>query len=180
MNSKCLLYKAIYPIIEERWASAISFPRLSSTTYIMHMKYRTLCLGAVIVIALILSSCSGEVNGVPEPERAPVRTVANGRRLIASYGCGTCHTIPGVPGANAMVAPPLTCFYQRSYIAGRLPNNRENLIKWIQMPQQIEPGTAMPNMGVSQEEASDIAAYLYDPQDYWGLNQIIERKCSQW
>jgi len=66
-----------------------------------------------------------------------------------------------VPGADAMGAPPLDHFYQRSYIAGRLPNTEENLIKWIQIPQQIEPGSAMPNLGVTQDEARDIAAYLY-------------------
>ena len=178
MNNKYLLYKAIQSLIEEEWAGIIS--KIPSPPYIIHMKYRTLCLGAVTILALLLSSCSGEVNGVPEPQHAPAKTLDNGRRLIASYGCGTCHTIPGIPGANAMVAPPLTCFYQRGYIAGRLPNNRENLIKWIQTPQQIEPGTAMPDMGVAKKEASDIAAYLYDPQDDWGLNQIIERKCTQW
>jgi len=87
--------------------------------------------------------------------------VTAGRGLIARYGCGACHAIPGVPGADAMAAPPLDHFYQRSYIAGRLPNTEENLIKWIQVPQQIEPGTAMPNLGVTQDEARDIAAYLY-------------------
>jgi cytochrome c1 len=134
----------------------------------------------MVVVTLLLASCSGEVNGVPEPYHAPASTIANGRRLIASYGCGSCHSIPGVPGANSMAGPPLSCFYQRSYIAGRLPNNRENLIKWIQVPQQMDPGNAMPNLGVTDEEAGDIAAYLYDPQDYWGLNMILERKCSQW
>jgi cytochrome c1 len=54
------------------------------------------------------------------------------------------------------------------------------LIKWIRNPQQIEPGTAMPDLGVSEDEAGDIAAYLYDPQDYWGLSKVLERKCSQW
>ncbi len=78
-----------------------------------------------------------------------------------------------------MVGPPLNCFYQRGYIAGRLPNNQDNRIKWIRNPQQIEPGTAMPDMGVKEKDASDIAAYLYDPQDYLGLNQVLERKCSQ-
>lgn len=144
------------------------------------MKYKAIWFGLVVAVALLLSSCSGEVNGVPEPYHYPASVVANGRRLIANYGCGTCHTIPGVPGANAMVAPPLNCFYQRGFIAGRLPNSRENLIKWIQVPQQIDPGNAMPNLGVTEEEASDIAAYLYDPQDYLGLNRFLERKCSQW
>jgi cytochrome c len=143
------------------------------------MNYRTVCLGLVVVLALLVSSCAGEVNGLPEPQAAPGAHPASGRRLIANYGCGSCHTIPYVPGANSMAGPPLNCFYQRSYIAGRLPNTRENLIKWIRHPQQIEPGTAMPDLGVSEQEAGDIVAYLYDPQDYWGLSKVMKRKCSQ-
>jgi len=143
------------------------------------MRRRTICLGLLVVLAL--SSCTGEVNGVPEQRAAPASNIANGRRLIAVYGCGSCHTIPGVPGANAMVAPPLKCFYQRTYIAGRLANNKENLMKWIQNPQQIDPGNAMPDLGVKEEEASDIADYLYDPPAVWGFisGDVFERKCSQ-
>jgi cytochrome c len=144
-----------------------------------NMKHKTVYFALVIAIALLLSSCSGEVNGVPEPFHAASSTIASGRRLIADYGCGSCHSIPGVPGANSMAGPPLKCFYQRSYIAGHLPNTRENLIRWIRHPQQVEPGTAMPDLGVTEKEAGDIAAYLYDPQDYLGLNQLLERKCSQ-
>ncbi len=143
------------------------------------MKYKGICFALVVAVALLLSSCSGEVNGVPEPFHAPGATVARGRRLIAQYGCGSCHSIPGVTGANSMAGPPLNCFYQRSYIAGRLPNTRDNLIHWITNPQQIDPGNAMPNLGVKEDEAGDIAAYLYDPQDFLGLNRILERKCSQ-
>ncbi len=81
--------------------------------------------------------------------------------LIATYGCGACHSIPGVAGAVAMAAPPLDRFYQRSYIAGRLANTEANLIQWISDPQGVEPGTAMPNLGVTQDQARAIAAYLY-------------------
>jgi cytochrome c len=147
--------------------------------WMIHMKYRVICLGCLAVIALALSSCSGEVNGVPEPFHASSSAIASGRRLIAGYGCGSCHSIPGVPGANSMAGPPLKCFYQRSYIAGHLPNTRDNLILWVRHPQQVEPGTAMPDLGVTEDEAADIAAYLYDPQDNLGLNQLLERKCSQ-
>ncbi len=69
-----------------------------------------------------------------------------------NFGCGSCHTIPGVRGADAMVGPPLN---------GRLPNTPENLVHWIVTPQTVEPGTAMPNLGVSEREARDMAAYLY-------------------
>ena len=144
------------------------------------MKFKVFCLGLLILASLLLSSCSGDVNGVPEPQAAPVSNINSGRRLMANYGCGTCHSIPGVPGADAMAAPPLNCFYQRTYIAGRLPNTRENLIKWIRSPQQIDPGNAMPDLGVSDEEAGDMADYLYDPPAYWGLilSNAVEKKCS--
>jgi cytochrome c1 len=114
-----------------------------------------------IALAIVLTACSTNVNGQPEPHAASDEQVADGRRLIASYGCGACHAIPGVPGADGQAAPPLERFYQRSYIAGRLPNTEANLVSWIRDPQRIEPGTAMPTLGVSEEEAAAIGAYLY-------------------
>jgi cytochrome c len=84
-----------------------------------------------------------------------------GAEFIEAYGCDACHTIPGVGGADAVVGPPLTKWALRSYIAGSLPNRPENLVRWIMNPHEIEPGTAMPNLGVSEAEARDIAAYLY-------------------
>jgi cytochrome c len=59
------------------------------------------------------------------------------------------------------VGPPLTQFTHRAFIAGEVPNNGEFLVRWISVPQSIEPGTAMPNLGVSEAQARDIAAYLY-------------------
>jgi cytochrome c1 len=124
------------------------------------MKTLLICLS--LVILLFLTACAGEVNGVPEPRTSSTDSaVEHGRLLIASYGCGSCHSIPGVPGADAIAGPPLDRFYQRSFIAGRLPNTWENLIRWIQDPQAIEPGTAMPDLDVTEADASDIAAYLY-------------------
>jgi cytochrome c1 len=60
-----------------------------------------------------------------------------------------------------MVGPPLTQFAMRAYIAGEVPNTERALIRWIMTPQSIEPGTAMPNLGVKEAQARDIAAYLY-------------------
>ena len=125
------------------------------------MKLKAIQLGLAIAVAFFFSACAGDVNGVPEPRPYPESSVAAGRALIASYGCGSCHSIPGVPGADSRTGPPLDRFYERSYIAGRLPNTEENLVKWIQNPQQIKPGNAMPNMGVAQDQAHDIVAYLY-------------------
>jgi len=84
-----------------------------------------------------------------------------GKAALSSYGCIACHTIPGVPGSNALTAPPLIGISQRSYLAGMLENTPENLRLWIQHPRQVNPRTAMPEQGVTDQDASDMAAYLY-------------------
>jgi cytochrome c1 len=80
---------------------------------------------------------------------------------MRAYGCGACHTIPGVRGATAIVGPNLSGIASRSYIAGVLANTPENLVAWIQNPQAIDNKTAMPNLRVGARDAADIAAYLY-------------------
>jgi cytochrome c len=85
----------------------------------------------------------------------------HGAELIRRYGCGSCHTIPGIPGAKTGVAPPLVGIAGRAYIAGVLPNTPENMVDWIHNPPAVDPKTAMPYLGVSKGEARDIAAYLY-------------------
>lgn len=94
------------------------------------------------------------------PSQLPQGNAEVGLQHIADYGCGGCHVVPGLRGANGTVAAPLTDFGRRHYIAGRLPNNAENLTRWIMDPQQVDPETAMPDLGVSAQEARDIAAYL--------------------
>jgi cytochrome c len=96
--------------------------------------------------------------------RSAAGTGANaglGAAKIEQYGCGSCHTIPGVPGARAHVGPPLTAFNRRTYIAGKLANDPANLELWIMHPHSVRPDTAMPEMGVTKNDAADIAAYLY-------------------
>lgn len=77
------------------------------------------------------------------------------------YGCGGCHTIPGVTGADGQVAPPLSGLRKRVYVGGVLRNSPENLIAWIVDPQRFSPNSAMPATGISPGEARDVAAYLY-------------------
>lgn len=87
--------------------------------------------------------------------------VEAGRLAMRKYGCNTCHTIPGVFDARGLVGPPLTQIANRIYIAGVLANTPDNLIRWIQNPPGIDPRTAMPNVGVDETNARDIAAFLY-------------------
>lgn len=84
-----------------------------------------------------------------------------GRAAITRYGCATCHTIPGVKGADALVGPSLEHVASRSYVAGVMPNTPSNVIRWIQDPPGVDRLTAMPNLGVTDSDARDIASYLY-------------------
>ena len=84
-----------------------------------------------------------------------------GQQDIERYGCGSCHVIPGVTGARGLVGPPLIDWSQRTVIAGELPNTEDNLVHWIRDPQSVWPGNDMPNLGVTDAQAHDIAAYLY-------------------
>ena len=84
-----------------------------------------------------------------------------GRAAIGRYGCGSCHDIPGIRSARGTVGPPLGRIAVRSYLTGRLSNTPTNMVRWIQHPQHVERGTAMPEMGVTEDDARDIAAFLY-------------------
>ncbi len=108
-------------------------------------------------LALLLAGCGNGSPVVAVPGGDPRR----GRDLVEVYACGSCHVVPRVRGADSQVGPPLTGFAERAYIAGELPNNAQNLIRWIMNPRAVEPNTAMPPMGVTEPEARDLAAFLY-------------------
>lgn len=122
----------------------------------------TSALGAGICIAMcvMLAACTGGKN-TGSYSIATGGNSKQGKQLIQSYGCGACHIIPGIRTAHGLVGPPLLDFGDRTIIAGELPNTPPNLVHWIQDPQSVEPKTAMPDLGLSREQATDIAAYLY-------------------
>ena len=109
---------------------------------------------------LLLASCTGG-RTVPTYRVATGGNARQGKKVIQAYGCGACHVIPGVHAANGLVGPPLYFFSRRTMIAGELPNTPENLVRWIQNPPSVEAGTAMPDLGLSDQQARDAAAYLY-------------------
>ncbi len=86
---------------------------------------------------------------------------AAGKKMIARYGCGACHTMDGIKGARGLVGPPLNGIGRRLYLGGVITNSPENMARWIVDPRAIDPLTVMPKTGVTLAEARDIAAYLY-------------------
>jgi cytochrome c len=143
-------------------------------------------LFALLIASLALVACfpSEQVRaGEPTPraritpaDAAGVRTVAlsltpapnmagnpqNGRQLFTSKGCTGCHQHPNVPAKPALVGPPLNNMALRPTIAGeQIPNTPENMAKWIQNPPALKPGTAMPMLGLTDQEAQDLAAFVY-------------------
>ena len=111
---------------------------------------------SILLAGLGVANCDAGTTGTARAGADADR----GQRLLAQYQCGSCHAIPGVAAARGMQGPSLEAFGKRSYIAGRIPNRADALARWISAPQSLVPDTAMPNMGVSNADARDMAAYL--------------------
>jgi cytochrome c1 len=113
-----------------------------------------------MAMALLLAACA-ERRDSDEAARVTGGDPRRGVTAMQSYGCGGCHSIPGVPGATGLVGPPLDNIASRVYLGGHLTNSPQNMIRWIRFPQQVDPRNAMPDMGINEPDARDIAAYLY-------------------
>jgi cytochrome c2 len=151
-------------LVIRRWIWSV-LPALSSSH--VHGRERR-CAAAVLALAIVtLTNASCIVLKVDLEDRydtARARTGGEphqGKEAIGRYGCGSCHTIPGIHGANANVGPSLSRVATRIYVAGVLANTPGNMARWIQDPPAIDDKTAMPKIGVSAKDARDIVAYLY-------------------
>jgi mono/diheme cytochrome c family protein len=119
---------------------------------------RRTAMAAPALAIVLLASC-----GRPSESAVDSRAggdAAQGRQVLAAWGCGTCHTIPGVPRANGLVGPPLAGFATRAYVGGVLTNTPEHVVQWIRDPRAHSLRTAMPNLAVPESDARQMAAYL--------------------
>jgi cytochrome c2 len=120
-------------------------------------------LAAPLLVLLALAGCEG--GGSLSAQQASQLTgggdVDRGGSALRRFGCGACHVVPGIPGADGQVGPPLAGIGGRAYIAGVLTNTPDHMIRWIVNPRGVDSLTAMPNLGVTEAEARDMAAYLY-------------------
>lgn len=118
---------------------------------------RLLLIGAAV---LLVAGCGSGT----KLQGAPGSDPARGHDLIARYGCGGCHEIGGVSGANGQVGPSLKQIPGLQTIAGVLPNTPQNLARFIRSAPRFVPQGTMPDLGVTAGEARDIAAYLEERQ----------------
>lgn len=114
----------------------------------------------LMFFALLFVACTRETNN-QSVSPAGGGDANRGKAAIVRYGCPACHSIPGVEGPRGMVGPPLEHLAARAVLAGTLPNTPENLTGYLQNPQAMAPNVAMPNLGVTAQDAKDITTYLY-------------------
>ncbi|MDZ4376376.1 MAG: c-type cytochrome [Phenylobacterium sp.] len=111
-----------------------------------------------LTVALLLASCQAPS---VKPTALPGADPGEGRRVIEAIGCGACHDIPGVAWPKGRTGPPLAGFAHRPLIAGALPNQPETLVIFLRDAPSLAPQTGMPPMPLTEQEARDVAAYLY-------------------
>lgn len=131
-------------------------------------RHRTDWTGSALAAALVLVLAAVVAHHLQDRSQLQAKArlmtggdPAAGEAVIEASGCGGCHEIPGVPGAEGKVGPSLEGVSGRAVIAGKLANTPANLIGWVSSPQSVVPGNAMPDMGLSGRKARDVAAYLY-------------------
>ncbi len=136
---------------------------------------RTYALVGLAAAALLLTAC------IPPPPPPPAKTagapaaaagapaakvvgdVNAGKTLFTAKGCVACHVAAGVPGAVGTIGPSLNGLgdpAKRPQLASGEPNTPANIRGWIKDPMSKKPGTAMPNLGLSDKESDDLTALL--------------------
>ena len=125
--------------------------------------------GVLIIVALVLAALATAATMWRSARASTEREAAEltgghpqlGRAAMVSLGCVACHQVPGFRGTKPQVAPPLTGFALRTFVAGTAQNTPENLVQFIQDPRSIAPRSAMPKLPMTVDQARDLAAYLY-------------------
>jgi mono/diheme cytochrome c family protein len=164
-----LILLGIRPLLPPRAEPAAALPpaeALKTSLQVISHRTRDLLLGLGVLVILVAGGFAARQWFSQREATAVARALTGGDPdqaavLVTRYGCGGCHAIPGLPGADGRVAQPLGGLRERVFIGGQMRNTSDNLIRWIVDPRAISPNSAMPATGISAAEARDVAAYLY-------------------
>jgi cytochrome c2 len=123
---------------------------------------------SLAVIAIVGGTAAAAANYLKERHKKTEHAIAMTRgnpdramQAIVQYGCAACHNVPDVQMPGGLAAVPLSGVADRLYVGGVLENTPDNLVRWIVNPKQFNPKSAMPVTGISEAEARNVAAYLY-------------------
>jgi cytochrome c oxidase subunit II len=84
---------------------------------------------------------------------------AAGASLFRAKGCASCHTVAGYSAGE--LGPDLTHLQQRDVFAGAMfEMDDRNLRKWLRDPPAEKPGSKMPNLELTEDEITQLIAYL--------------------
>lgn len=108
-------------------------------------------------LLILVAACKAPPD---ERNHMPGANAERGRAVIERVGCGACHRIPGVWPEGGL-GPSLDGLASRTLIAGRLSNRPDILAAFVRDAPALVPGTAMPAMPLDEDDARDVAAYLY-------------------
>ena len=114
----------------------------------------------MVLMTLALAACSGA--GETRTRAVPAGDPERGLEIMREAGCGACHAIPGLDWPRGQVGPPLHGMGERALIGSGLPNRPATLIPYLMNAPDVDPGSAMPPMPITEEEARDVAAWLYE------------------
>ncbi len=93
-------------------------------------------------------------------EKPAAPSALPGARVFRQQACSGCHTIRGTP-AHGTVGPDLTHLESRSTIAALTEQNTpSNLREWIEHPQEVKPGSKMPDLLLPAADWRELATYL--------------------
>jgi cytochrome c1 len=122
---------------------------------------------AAVALKGFLLACAGLAACDGPPDRTPTLGDADSRRgrlLVMENGCTACHTFPDVKWPRGRLGPSLENFGRQGLIAGQLPNLPGVLMQFVRDAPSLVPGTAMPAIAMSDQDALDVTAYLLQLQ----------------
>lgn len=103
------------------------------------------------------------MQGVEEPVQAETDLAREGQELF-NQSCIGCHAVTpaNTTPEAARLAPNLTDFGDRAFVAGYLENNEENVKKWLKDPETIKPANKMTGTygDLTPDQIDALTAYL--------------------